>query len=208
MHDVPGVVNHPGPELEDESESAAAFRAVLTLRTDRGHTGDRDLVHVLAHAVVEAGEAVRITAEKLGCLHPDCFGNDDIHVGVDVEQSFQRVRIQVIPLKVAGRHELYEGQLGRFDRQLGHADQRMVGFRGLFTQCIGQIGVTQEMNALPLYEEPALSKPPDTQTAPRFGGGMDVLQQCLTLQNWLDHMRIRIQVEPRQRQTPSPSGGC
>ena len=79
-------------------------------------------------------------------------------------QRPQRVGVQVVGVRVRGRHHIDEPQL-RLHDELGHPLVRLVGVRVLAGERVRQVRVEQQMPALPGDQEAALAQPPQVQRA-------------------------------------------
>ena len=66
---------------------------------------------------------------------------------------------------------------------------RLVRVRILVRERIGQVGIEQQVAALPLKEETALPEPPQMQTIRRLHPGLfDILDEVVVLKKGFDHV--------------------
>ena len=72
--------------------------------------------------------------------------------------------VQMIGVVVAGGHHVDEVQPLRLDRPLRHAHVRLVGGGVLLGQRIGEVRIDQQVPALALHQEAALSQPPEVKS--------------------------------------------
>ena len=57
-------------------------------------------------------------------------------------------------------------------------------------QRVGQVGIEEQMPALPLHQKAALAEPPEVKTAGLRVAGCDVVQKESVLLKWRDHEGI------------------
>ena len=155
-------------------------------------------VQVLADR--QAQRRVRRDADARRHERPVRLGDDDRDIGVRVTQGAKRLGIQMVGVVVARRDHVDEVQPRRIDHALGHPHMWLVGAGVLDGQRVRQVRVEQQVRAVELHQETALSQPPQAHVRVAHVGRPDVEQQVVVFLYRHDHGRPS---SSRTRLTPS-----
>ncbi len=105
----------------------------------------------------------------------------------------------MIGVVVARSHHIDEVEPFRGDDALRHADVRLVCRSVFMGEGIGEIGIEEQVVALPLDEKTALPQPPDVQVVWVIASGKNVGEKFIVLEKWLNHSPRKLGTRGEER---------
>src|SRR5215472_7591938 len=128
-----------------------------------------------------------INLQPVGHKRAICLGYYNLQIPVLCEDRAQSFRVEMVRVIVRRSGDAYEGKSRGINRQLRHANVGLIGLAVISRQRIGEIGIEQHVDPLPLKEKAALSQPPQTKITIVSIRSMNVCEEIVVGLDGLNH---------------------